>query len=120
MIRMLKGIPVTLLTKTQAGVDPAGRPVYSWTPTVVENVLVAPLSDEEVTSTLDLTGRRAVYHLAIPKTDAHTWEGQRVQFFGETWSVIGIPTRGIDELIPGPWNMKVKVERFGKEQADTG
>ena len=100
---MLKGIPVTLLVKTQTGIDPASRPLYSWEPVTVENVLVAPLTDEEVLSTLNLTGRRAVYH-------------QRVQFFGETWTVIGIPTEGIDDLIPGPWNKKVKVERFGKAE----
>ena len=113
---MLKGIPVTLMVKTQTGVDPASRPIYSWEPVTVENVLVAPASDDEVLSTLNLTGRRAEYVLGIPKTDAHTWEGQRVRFFGETWEVIGIPTKGIDDLIPGPWNKKVKVERFGKAE----
>ena len=101
---MLKGIPVTLLVKTQTGLDPASRPIYSWEPVTVENVLVAPTSDEEVLSTLNLTGRRAEYVLGIPKTDAHTWE------------VIGIPTKGIDDLVPGPWNKKVKVERFGKAE----
>ena len=109
---MLKGIPVTLLTKTQAGIDPAGRPVYSWTPTVVENVLVAPLSEVDSTQGLIPTGHRAIYHLAIPKTDTHTWEGQIVQFFGNTWAVVGVPTRGIDNLIPGPWNQKVAVELY--------
>ena len=69
---MLKGIPVTLLVKTQTGLDPASRPIYSWEPVTVENVLVAPTSDEEVLSTLNLTGRRAEYVLGIPKTDAHT------------------------------------------------
>lgn len=57
-------------------------------------------------------GHRAVYYLAIPKTDTHQWEGQLVQFWNATWAVIGIPTMGIDELIPGPWNKKVVVELY--------
>lgn len=109
---MLKGIPVTLLVKTQTAVDPASRPIYSWEPVTVENVLVAPMSEVDSTQGLLPTGHRAVYHLAIPKDDAHTWEGQLVQFFGNTWAVVGIPTRGIDALIPGPWNQKVAVELY--------
>lgn len=109
---MLHGIFVTLLNKTQTGVDAAGRPAYSWSPVTVENVLVAPMSEVDSTQGLLPTGHRAVYHMAIPKTDTHTWEGQLVQFFGNTWAVVGIPTRGIDDLIPGPWNQKVAVELY--------
>ena len=109
---MLHGIPVTLLNKTQTGVDAAGRPAYSWSPVTVENVLVAPMSEVDSTQGLLPTGHRAVYHMAIPKTDTHTWEGQLVQFFGNTWAVVGITTRGIDDLIPGPWNQKVAVELY--------
>lgn len=104
---------VTLLKKTQTGTDAFNRPVYSETPVEVNNVLIAPLSDQEVLDTLNLTGRKAVYQLGIPKGDTNDWENQRVQFFGETWQVIGIPTEGQAELIPLNWNKKVKVERYG-------
>ncbi len=106
----MRGITVTLYERTQTGTDPANRPIYTETPVPVENVLVAPLSDEEVLQTLDLTGRRARYQLGIPKGDTHTWENCRVAFFGEVWRVIGHPTEGIDELIPLAWNKKIKVE----------
>ena len=113
---MLKGITVALLTKRQTGVDPFNRPIYEEQEEPVSNVLVAPVSDQEVLETLELTGRKAIYQLAIPKSDEHDWEGMRVRFFGEIWRVIGKPIRGIDELIPGPWNMKVKVESlYGEE-----
>lgn len=115
---MLQGITVQLLERTQTGIDGFNRPIYTETPVDVENVLVAPLSDEEVLDTLNLTGRRATYQLGIPKTDNHTWEGHRVRFFGETWQVIGIPTEGQSELIPLSWNKKIKVERYGKECED--
>lgn len=68
------------------------------------------VSEQEVLDTLNLTGRRAEYQLAIPKGDPHIWEGQRVQFFGETWRVIGNAIRGIEALIPLEWNQKVTVE----------
>ncbi len=109
----LSGTTVTLLEKQQTGVDAFNRPTYAEVPVDVENVLIAPLSDQEVLETLNLTGRKAVYQLGIPKGDAHDWENQRVQFFGQTWQVIGIPTEGQDELIPLFWNKKVKVERYG-------
>ncbi len=110
---MITGRTVTLLEKQQTGVDAFNRPTYAEVPVEVENVLIAPLSDQEVLETLNLTGRKAVYQLGIPKGDAHDWENQRVQFFGKTWQVIGIPTEGQDELIPLSWNKKVKVERYG-------
>ena len=110
---MITGRTFVLLETQQTGVDAFNRPTYAEIPVEVENVLIAPLSDQEVLETLNLTGRKAVYQLGIPKGDAHDWENQRVQFFGETWQVIGIPTEGQDELIPLSWNKKVKVERYG-------
>ena len=107
---MLRGISITLYVKSQTGTDDFNRPVYAETPVSIENVLIAPMSDEEIISELNLTGRKAVYQLAIPKGDAHDWENARVSFFGETLRVIGKPTKGIDALIPLGWNMKVKVE----------
>ncbi len=110
----MKGITVTLLKRTQTGTDAFNRPVYTETAVEVENVLVAPAGDagQEVLDTLNLTGRKAVYTLAIPKGDTNDWEGNRVQFFGETWQVTGIPTEGIEAMIPLQWNKKVQVERI--------
>ena len=110
----MRGITVILLKRTETGTDDFNRPIYTETEVTVENVLVSPADTggDEVLSTLDLTGRKAVYTLAIPKGDTNEWEGNRVQFFGETWQVIGIPTQGIDALIPLDWNMKVQVERI--------
>lgn len=109
---LIKGITVNLLERTQTGADGFNRPIYTETPIEIENVLVAPLSDTEILDTINLTGRKAVYQLGIPKDDIHTWEDKKVQFFGETWRVIGKPTMGIDDNIPLDWNKKVKVESF--------
>ena len=110
----MRGITVTLFQRTKVGEDPFNRPIYMETQVDVENVLVAPAETggDELLDALNLTGRKAVYTLAIPKGDTHNWENARVDFFGESWRVIGIPTEGIEELIPLQWNRKVKVERI--------
>lgn len=109
---LIKGITVNLLERTQTGTDGFNRPIYSEEYVSVDNVLVAPLSDTEILDTINLTGRKAVYQLGIPKGDNHVWEDKKVQFFGETWRVIGKPTMGIEADIPLDWNKKVKVESF--------
>lgn len=106
----ITGIRVELLQREQTGMNEFGEPFFTETAVPVENVLVYPASSEEITETLNLTGRRAVYQLAIPKADTHNWENQRVRFFNEVWQVIGKPVRGINHLMPLDWNMKVKVE----------
>lgn len=110
----MKGITVTLYERTAGDPDAFNRPTYTETVVQISNVLVSPATQggEEVLDALDLTGRSAVYTLAIPKGDTHTWEGNRVEFFGESWNVIGMPTQGIEELIPLAWNKKVQVERI--------
>lgn len=108
----IKGITVTLINQKEIGKDPFGAPIYADEKIYVENVLVAPTLSDDITTQLDLTGRKAVYTLAIPKGDTNTWENQEVRFFGERWRVFGIPLQGIDELIPLDWNKKVMVERY--------
>lgn len=107
------GITVTLYERTQSGTDPLNHPIYTTTPTDVDNVLVAPIGDTEILEIYNLTGRRAEYQLGIPKGDTHRWEsGSKVSFFGKDWRIIGFPTEGIEKLIPLSWNKKVRVERY--------
>lgn len=108
----MRGITVTLWTRTQTGTDDFGAPVWTETPVTVPDVLVAPVTGEELTEALNLYGKRAVYRLGIPKGDAHRWENRRVTFFGEDFRVIGAETQGIDALIPLRWNKKVLVESY--------
>ena len=110
---MLKGITIQLINKVQTGTDPFNKPIYGEVEENVDNVLVAPVGSTEALETLNLTGKKAVYTLAIPKGDSHKWEGQKVRFFGETWQVIQFSTEGIEDLIPLQWNKKVTVERYG-------
>ena len=110
----MRGITVTLYERVPAGKDDFNRTEWQETPVQVKDVLVAPATEtgEEITDSTDLVSRRAVYTLALPKGDAHEWEGCRVRFWGETFRVIGKPTQGIEEMIPLRWNRKVQVERI--------
>lgn len=108
----IRGITVQLYVRTQTGTDAFNRPVYTETVEDVDNVLVAPVTSEQLVQSLDLTGKRAVYNLAIPKGDAHEWEGCKVSFFGKDWQVINFEAGGIEDLIPLDWNAKVQVSRY--------
>ena len=108
----MKGITVTLYEVTQSGTNAFNEPVFTETPVEVANVLVAPASENEILSATNLYGRKVVYTLGIPKGDAHNWENRKVSFFGETFRTFGIPTEGIEHLVPTAWNKKVMVERY--------
>lgn len=110
---MIKGITVTILKKTQSGTDGFNRPIYHYEEEQVENVLVAPANTDDIVNSQDLTGKKAVYTLAIPKNDTHDWTDCIVKFFGQTWKTFGYPQEGIAENIPLDWNKKVVVERYG-------
>ena len=100
---MIKGIPVVLLQKIKVDEDPFGQAIYREREIIVENVITSQ----------NLTGKKAVYTLAIPKGDQNSWEDNNVVFLGRKWHVLGFAIEGIDENIPLDWNKKVMVERYG-------
>lgn len=107
------GTTVTLFEKREIGTDDFGAKIFEDVPISVENVLIAPVSSDDVLSKTDLEGKKGVYVLAIPKGDAHDWEDVEVEFFGQRWKSFGIPLEGMEEHIPLQWNKKVTVERYG-------
>jgi hypothetical protein len=109
---VIKGMPVILCKKEKIGDDPFNNPIYKEVEVVVDDVLVAPSSADDIVTATDLVGKKAVYTLAIPKGDTNVWENQRVKFFGEYWNVFGFTLQGIEENIPLRWNKKVMVERY--------
>ena len=109
----MRGISITLYSKTSTGTDAFNAPIYTETKVTVNNVLIGEPSAEQIAEELNLHGKRLAYVLAIPKGDTNTWTDTKVEFFGETFRTYGEPTQGIDSLIPLSWNKKVKVERYG-------
>ena len=108
----LRGISIILYTKNKVGEDEFGAPVYEELPEVVNDVLVGEPEGSDVTDTLNLTGKRLAYTLAIPEGDTHEWRDRKVEFFGRKFRTFGEPVEGIEGMIPLRWNKKVKVERY--------
>lgn len=111
----MKGITVTLVTKTQTGSDPFGQPIITKTEIPVDNVLVGEPSTDEIQNALTLFGKTVAYTLAIPKGDTNIWEDTEVilpEPFAGTYRTVGFPTAGIEENIPLKWNKKVRLERI--------
>lgn len=109
----INGITVVLFKKEKTGTDEFNKPIYKETPIEVNNVLVSPTTTDDIVDSIDLSGKKAVYTLAIPKGDTNVWEDCRVSFFGQDWHVYGKPIQGIEENIPLAWNKKVMVEQYG-------
>lgn len=109
---LIHGITISLYTKTQTGTDAFNRPIYSESAEPVDNVIIEPISGEEALNELNLTGRKAVYRLCLPKGDTHDWTDKTVEFFGKKWHTIGDPMEWIEDMVPLSWNKKVKVERI--------
>lgn len=108
----IKGITIRLFEPVNVGKDPFGHPIYEEKAVAVDNVLVSPVTSDDVVSTTNLYGKRAVYVLGIPKGDGHDWENRKVEFFGGTFRTFGKVIQGIDALIPLDWNKKVWVECY--------
>lgn len=110
---LLKGIQTILYDKVQSGKDAFKAPIYVEKPVYVENVLICPVSTDDVVEGMRLYGKKAVYELCIPKENTNVWENRTVEFYGQRWHTFGIVLEWPAELTPGPWNRKIKVERYG-------
>lgn len=110
----MRGITITLYTQTVSGTDDLNRPIYTETAAYVDDVLVGQPTGSEVLDTLNLTGRKAVYTLGIPKGDTNDWTDKTVEFFGQKFRTIGAATQGIEEMIPLRWNKKIQCEAINE------
>ena len=109
----MKTTEVLLYNQVDTGQrDKTNRPITEEKVTRVPGVLIAPVSVEEMVDSINLTGKKAVYQLAIPKGDQNDWENAKVRFWGKNYRTIGIPEEGMEENIPLKWNRKIKVERY--------
>lgn len=116
MKTMIKGTPIKLLVTTQTGIDPFHKPIFNEEWVTIDNVLIGEPNTDDVINEMNLSGKRIAYTLAIPKGDTNDWTNKQVQFFGQTFKTVGIPTQGIDENIPLLWNKKVKVYSYEQDE----
>ena len=92
--------------------DSFNDPVWEFKAVTVANVLVGQPTTDEITSGIDLYGKKAEYMLGIPKGDEHAWEDADVEFFGRRWRTFGILIRGIEANVPTPWHHKIRVAAY--------
>lgn len=110
MASFLKGIDITLHSKSSEEIDPFGMPILIDKEIIVSNVLIGEPTQDDIVYATNMYGKKASYRLGIPKGDTNKWEGSEVTFFGRKFKVIGIPIEGIEAMIPLDWNKKVLVE----------
>ena len=108
----IRGTTIQIAIRTRTGVDDFRRPIYSIEWEDVADCLFSPASTDDLPKDIDLTGKRAIYTLAIPKGDTHDWKDCTVRFAGHIWKSIGFPIVGIEENVPLRWHTKVTVELY--------
>ena len=117
----MTGITVTLYERQQKVTtdtppvpvfDSFNDPVWEFKAVTVANVLVGQPTADEITSGIDLYGKKAEYMIGIPKGDEHAWEDADVEFFGRRWRTFGTVIRGIEANVPTPWHYKIRVARY--------
>lgn len=113
MASLIKGIEVILYEKTATGTDAFGATVYTETPVTVGNVLVSPVSSDDLTDDQQLNGRKEICELSIPKKNTNVWEDSTVEIQGQKWRTFGFVQKYITENVPLDWDKKVKAERYG-------
>ena len=109
----MKGTTVQLVVGTVTSYDPFGNPVETEQRVDVADVLVGQPSTDDITSSIQLYGKRIDYVLGIPKGDENDWTDATVYIWGERFRTIGYPMTGEQENIPLRWGKNVKVERYG-------
>lgn len=116
---MLKGITVTLNTETIVDYDKFGAPIIETAKVDVENVLVGEPSTDDITTSVNLYGKKIIYMLGIPKGDTHDWKDKVVEWtdaYGIEHKVktFGFPITGVEANLPAriPWHMKVRCEQY--------
>lgn len=107
---LIKGITIELLEHKQIGEDAFGAPIYDDDVITVPNVVVTPAETSDIIDVMNLTGKKAVYNLCIPKGDSNNWTNAEVVIRGERFKTIGIPKEYI--RTPLEWNKQIAVERI--------
>ena len=78
----------------------------------VKGVLWSTNLTDDIIDTTNLVGKKDVHILAIPKGDTNKWEDQFVIIEGKRYHIFTPAKRGIDELVPSPWNAQYLAESY--------
>lgn len=112
---MIKGTTIQLVVENIVDYDPFGAPIVEETLEDVADVLVGQPTADDITSSIQMYGKRVEYVLGIPKGDTHIWTDATVIIWGQRYKTFGFPMTGIQENIPLRWGQNIKVERYVKQ-----
>lgn len=112
---MIRGITATVYKPKEAAKDRLGNTTKTWESVKVDNVLVSPLSGEDL-ETSRPEGVNVALTLHFPKSFTASLKGCEVAL-PAPWAlahgryrVIGDPMPYIDANVPNAWNRPVNVE----------
>jgi len=109
----MKTTTIQLIVETKTGTNAFGEDIVVETTENVSGVLVGQPTTDDITSSVELYGKKCEYVIGIPKGDTHVWHDRELYIFGERFRTIGYPMTGIQGNIPLRWGQNVKVERYG-------
>ncbi|MCF0121686.1 MAG: hypothetical protein HUJ74_00380 [Lachnospiraceae bacterium] len=105
------GETVTVLLPIEPAKDAMGEKIATQYESVdVENVLIQRGETSDLAETRPM-GVKVDATLHFPKTFNRDLKRAKVQFWGNTYRVIGDPIPYMIENTPGTWNLPVSVER---------
>jgi len=110
----MKGTTIQIVVKTQTGTDPFGQPIETEELVDIPDVLVGSPTSDDVTTVLQLYGKKIAYVLGIPKAilNDYEWSDREFVIFGKRFRSIGYPMTGEQANIPLRWGANLKVEAY--------
>lgn len=108
----MKGETVVVIEKTKTSIDPFGNDIYEEKEIVVNDVIVGSPSVDDLATTTNIEGKKAVFVLGIPKGDLHNWKDTEVIIRGVRYKTFGFPLTQTEANVPGRWNTQVKVALY--------
>lgn len=101
---------VKLILKVKSGEDGFRQPIYAETEIEVPGVLVETSGSQDELSSTDLSGKKHVYKLHIPKSDNHSWKDTYVIVRGHRCRTSGFEEEYINP--PLDWNRHIIAEYY--------
>lgn len=107
----MKGETVTVLTRTQTGVDEGNNPTYEQSARNVSDVLVSPSDNADSSDAIRPDGVEIVLTALFPRTYAGSLRGSDVRVRGDLYHVVGDPIAVDGGMRPTRWNRTVNLSR---------
>ncbi|NMM96290.1 phage protein [Bifidobacterium sp. DSM 109960] len=108
---MIRGMTVTIIGRTQSGLDPGGDPIWTETEERVDGVLIQDGTQANGTASTSPEGISVDRTIHMPRSwPYHSLRGSRIRLpDGVEYTVIGDPLPYDGGLAPTRWNLTVQL-----------